>query len=152
VRPVRATVKAQGAYVLIVALTGRRCVGDYATQGVVSALTLRDSALGWRKIALSARTYCALLINLSYCANIVLNVWQKEKNGFGGKLRNRDLGGAKMCLLSQMATTKIQIAPDIVGNKPIFRANYASFASQTTLVCTPNKAPLQPKQGLFAVR
>ena len=71
-RPVRATVKAQGAYVLIVALTGRRCVGDYATQGVVSALTLRDSALGWRKIALSARIYLVFLAILSFYANMVL--------------------------------------------------------------------------------
>ena len=99
-RPVRATVKAQGAYVLIVALTGRRCVGDYATQGVVSALTLRDSALGWRKIALSARTFCALLINLSYCANIVFNECQNAKNCFVGKSRNRDLGGGKNAVVT----------------------------------------------------
>ena len=93
-----------------------------------------------------------LLINLSNRANIVLNECQKKKNGFGEKSRNRDLEGAKMSLPPKVSVAKAQIAPDINGKKPIFRTNYASFASQTTLVCTPNRAPLQPKQGLFATR
>ena len=64
-RPVRATVNSQPLDAVIVALTGRRCVVDYATQGAVSALTLRDSALGWTKVALSARSECATCCLLS---------------------------------------------------------------------------------------